>query len=69
MIKQEITCDNCQRDLSKTSNCVDYRLRLSEEWISPNSGFVTSMMIYPSLKDGDCHFCGLGCLKAWVLSL
>lgn len=69
MIKQEITCDNCGGYLSKTSNSIDYRLRLSDEMIPCNSGAVTDMMIYPSLKDGDCHFCGLGCLKRWALAL
>ena len=66
MNKQKITCDNCQHDLTRTTNCIAYRLRLSDESIAPLGGMVTAMMVYPTLKDGDCHFCGIGCLKMWV---
>ena len=69
MIKQEIRCDNCKKDLSLTSNSIDYRLRFSDEIIKSHDSAVTEVKIYPSLKDGDCHFCGLGCLKMWAFKM
>lgn len=35
------------------------------------NGAVSDMYIYPPIPDGngghvDKHFCGLGCLKAWI---
>ncbi len=64
----KITCDNCDKDLTYTSNAIDYRLTLKDEKkrTYPDTNVVTSMMIYPSLKDGEKNFCGLGCLKIWV---
>ena len=69
MIISEVTCNNCNRNISKTGNSIDYRLRLSDERIPCHDGAVTDMMLCPSLKNGDCHFCGLGCLKVWALTL
>lgn len=56
-------------DLSLTNNSIDYRLRLSDEMIPCNEGVALMAMRYPSLKDGDHHFCGLGCLKKWCSEL
>ena len=69
MIKKEIKCDNCEADLSTTTNSIDYRLHLHDEKMASQGGVVTDMMKYPNLKDGDCHFCWLGCLKMWVSKL
>jgi hypothetical protein len=65
----KITCDNCNKDLTYTGNCIDYRLKLMDEIIPPKSSTVTAMMMYPSLKDGSKHFCGIGCLKVWIHNL
>jgi len=62
----KITCDNCNKDLTYTGNCVDYRLKLMDENIPTQSTCVTTRMLYPSLKNGSKHFCGMGCLKVWV---
>ena len=59
-IKQEITCDNCDRDIATTTNSVGFRLTLKDEILPTHSGAVTDMWIYPNLKDGDKHFCGMG---------
>jgi hypothetical protein len=60
-----VLCDGCGSDLTRTGNSVDYRLALTNEAIPSAGGFVTDMMIYPSLRDGDKYFCGLGCLDHW----
>lgn len=62
----KITCDSCNRDLTFTSNSVDYCLHLADKRIESYDGAVTDMMIFPSLKREGYHFCGVGCLKKWV---
>lgn len=62
---KKITCDACERDLTYTGNCVEYRLALNVESIPANSGFVTLMHLSPDI-DGSKHFCGLRCLKKWA---
>ncbi len=64
----KVICDNCERDITYTGNSIDYRLNLKDERkpVYPGSNMVTDMMIYPSLKDGEKNFCGLGCLKVWI---
>lgn len=69
MINTKITCDNCEKDLSTTNNCTDYRLVLRDESIPPKSGFVTLVARYPSLRDGQKDFCGIGCLRVWISKL
>jgi len=64
-----ITCDQFQRDLTTSTNSVDYRLKLMNEYIAPHDGAVTDMMIVPPLTDGDKHFCVLGCLYMWINKL
>lgn len=61
-----INCDNCNSDLTSTTNQIDYRLKLMDERIPSQNGMVTLMAMYPTLKDGSKHFCGLGCLKVWI---
>ena len=60
-----VTCDQCQRDLATTGNCVDYRIALLNERIPSTGGFVTAMNIEPKLKQ-DYHFCGWKCLCDWM---
>ena len=60
-----ISCDRCNRDLTWTSNFVDYRIVLTDENIASNSVAVTSMFISPHI-DGTKHFCNFKCLHEWV---
>lgn len=59
----KILCDNCSKDLSTTTNYVDYRLNLHDEQIPFSGTVATTLMRYPSLKEGERHFCGIGGLK------
>ena len=61
---KKITCDFCDRDLTTTGNCMDFRLALNVESIRPNAGFVTLMNLPPPM-DRNKHFCGLNCLNGW----
>lgn len=63
--KVEILCDGCGNDLSETSNCVDYRLALSNEAVPNYSNFATLMGVSPAIKR-DAHFCGVDCLRSWL---
>lgn len=67
MITNKVTCDQCTRDLSETTNSVDYRILLGNEYIPavPDVA-VTDMMIMPPFEQGKHHFCHVGCLKKWV---
>lgn len=68
MKNTEVKCDGCGADITCTRNSIDYRLWLTNETkpICPDTNTVTALMIYPPLKR-DFHFCGVGCLKTWVL--
>ena len=59
-----VTCDGCTRDISTTGNSVDWRLALLNQMVPSRGGFVTDMMIYPILVEGDMYFCSLWCF-AW----
>lgn len=59
-----IVCDQCGKDLTWTSNCVDYRIVLASETIPSLDGPVTLMSLEPPVETS--HFCGLRCLKAFV---
>lgn len=60
----EIKCDGCGRDLTRTSNCEDYRLALVVERIPSVGGVVTAMAAYPPIEQ-NAYFCGLDCLRGW----
>ena len=73
--KTEISCDGCGKaDINYTGNSVDYYVQLanvaSAPWFAkdPNStgGAVTDRMIYPPIRGGNKHFCGVGCLASWM---
>lgn len=66
-IKVECFCDLCKRDLSITSNCIDFRISIQSEKIPVQNGAVTLMHIEPPL-DGPIHFCGVGCMKKYLES-
>lgn len=70
MIKHEVICDNCRRDITYTNNCVHYRLTLRDEQIdiNPDCTAVTAMFMHPWL-DRPMHFCGTPCLKNWAMSI
>ncbi len=63
-----VICDNCNRDLTTTTNSVDYRLKLMHENIIPHSGPVTDVMFCRRFE-GDKHFCNVYCLKEWMTDL
>jgi hypothetical protein len=65
MKKETVTCDSCEKDISTTSNCEGWRLKLSNDKIPPRGPTVTLMAAWPPL-DGDKYFCGSKCLSAWV---
>lgn len=67
MKKVEILCDQCQDDLTYTSNCDDYRLSLRSEALEHRDSTlpVTLMAKFPDIER-EHHFCGLTCLKRWV---
>jgi hypothetical protein len=60
-----ITCDSCKEKLNSTTNCVDYRLTLSSDFIPCKTGFLTSLNRYPSITR-EHHFCDLKCLEKWL---
>lgn len=62
--KETITCDSCGVDLTTTSNCVDYRLALLNQFIPLAPGSVTAMRAEPILER-DYYFCTLNCLLQW----
>lgn len=68
----KITCDSCERDLTYTGNCEDYRLILSYESKLPwyyehgeTCGAVTDMGILPPINRKHV-FCDMGCLEKWM---
>jgi hypothetical protein len=64
----QVSCDGCGKDLTTTSNAVDYRLALSSESIPFSGQVATTMMVYVPVHRTR-HFCGVGCLKKWMLVL
>jgi hypothetical protein len=64
-IKTEVACDHCNKDLSESSNSIDWRLELKNVKIPSWNGAVTDMMIYPRI-DSDKAFCTIICLKLWL---
>ena len=63
---KEILCSFCGHDLTISSNSIDYRILLKRENIPPCDGAVTDMAVYQEIEE-DKHFCGLGCLKEWIV--
>jgi len=68
MKEEKITCNHCGRDLTTTTNSIDYRLSLTSDRIQPRSSCCTDMMIYPIIEE-DAHFCSLVCLKNWIIEM
>jgi len=63
----KIECDYCNRDLTYTSNSIDYILSLYSKRMMCYDGPVTDMMICPEIEM-EHNFCGMSCLKRWVNS-
>jgi hypothetical protein len=59
--RHEITCDTYGKDITRSSNSVDWRLAVRNEPVPSAGGFVTDMMIYPVIGR-DLHFCSWRCL-------
>jgi len=62
----KITCDNCEKDLSSTAGMPDFRLKLSSESLPNTSDITFAVYVSPDI-DEDLYFCGLGCLKEWIM--
>ncbi len=62
---RKVECDHCKRDLTNTSNSIDWSIRVINRQIPVQGGYVTDMYIKRDLKH-DLDFCGLGCLKKWM---
>jgi hypothetical protein len=60
----KINCDYCDKDLTESSNCIDWSLRLVNRRIPSREGPVTAMMIHPTFSR-DLDFCGRGCFLKW----
>lgn len=67
MKTEKVICDHCNKDLTYTSNYIDYRLVLSVENKPKHSGlkFVTAMYIHPDIEN-TMHFCGIKCLISLI---
>lgn len=66
METHKIACDECEADLTYTSNCEGYYLVLGSASKAhyPGGGVVTMMGAYPPVKRTH-HFCGLLCMDQW----
>lgn len=66
MKKTIITCDQCDKDITTTGNCEDWRLILKNEEIPAFDSMVTDMAISPILSD-DRYFCSRECHFVWTM--
>ena len=67
MKKIEIICDECGSDLTSHDDGTDeFMLCLSCSLI-PNISDTRYCMVYHPILDRDYHFCGLGCLREWLI--
>ena len=57
----KIVCDKCDKNITYTSNCEDYRIAVTNERVRSRGGVVTDMALYPALES-DLYFCGRSCL-------
>lgn len=67
MIK--ISCDYCEQDLTFTTNCMGYGIKMENFPIQPYVGAVTAMMVNPPLESSPLYFCGIGCLRMYLSTL
>lgn len=65
MRTEQVTCDNCGRDLTTTTNCEAYRTVLQAERIPSTGGALTAMLDSPEPKRPH-HFCGMHCVAAFI---
>jgi len=65
MRKVEVTCDNCQRQLSDTGSMPAFRVVLKSEQIPSSSPYRNAVHIEPQVRD-EQHFCGIDCLYSWL---
>ena len=60
-----IKCDHCGRDLTEGHGTPDYRLVLHAEPLPNNTGFMHALLVESPLRTAH-HYCGTGCLSAWL---
>lgn len=58
-------CDNCDTDLYRSYNSIDYRITIKSERIPSRSGAVTDMNILPQIET-PMHFCGIACMRKYL---
>ena len=63
---RKVTCDSCEKDLTTTNNCMDYYLNLHVHSKTRVGAVATLMNLSPPI-DSPKDFCGLGCLKRWIM--
>ncbi len=66
MIDVKITCDKCGANLTWTDNCDDYLIVVESDRIPSRGPTVTLMHVTPQIKR-KLHFCGLACMKPYVM--
>lgn len=66
MLVQTITCDQCEKVISTTGNCQDYRIVVKSESIPVAGGSSTAMAVSPEFKQ-PLHFCGNQCMRRWAM--
>ncbi len=66
MIKTEITCDECKKDLTTTDYAVAFMHTLSSRSIQ-NCGKVTYAARKNEPLKRDYHFCSIKCLNVFVI--
>ena len=64
--EEKITCDHCGRDLTTTTNAIDYRIILAADMI-PSAGRTATLVHYENPLPQSRYFCSLSCLKEWSL--
>jgi len=64
---EKVTCDECEKDITYTTNFMDYRLTLKAENkpVYPTLTAMTAMHITPDI-DETLYFCGINCLKKYI---
>jgi len=59
-------CEECKTDLTYTSNCEDFRIKVESEKIPNQGGAVTLINVNPAF-DRDLYFCDEQCLSRWFM--
>jgi hypothetical protein len=61
-----LSCDNCNVDLSDSGPMPRFRMRLVNERMPNKSGFTYAVSVSPIIPVGEYDFCGSECLSKWL---